>query len=169
MKLRFLESDILNWANKYDCSQEELDIIGLKSKIQQTGYVNKTQLKRIAYWKSPRSTKHVESNSDEYVREITSWSFSAKEERSKIEVLTLLNGVSWPSASVLLHFFDLKCYPILDVRALWSITSENITQYSFSFWWDYVLFCREISKRNSIDMRTLDRALWQYSKANQSI
>lgn len=168
MKLRFVESEILKWANIYECSQEELDIIQLKPQIQQIGYIDKTQLKRIAYWKSPRSAKHIESNSDEYIKEITSWSFNAKEERSKIEVLTLLNGVSWPTASVILHFFDIKCYPILDVRALWSVMSENITQYSFSFWWDYVLFCREIAERNSIDMRALDRALWQYSKDNQS-
>ncbi|MBI4851367.1 MAG: hypothetical protein HY819_06015 [Acidobacteria bacterium] len=46
--------------------------------------------------------------------------------------------------------------------------SENTTQYSFSFWWDYVLFCREIAERNSISMRVLDRALWQYSKDNQA-
>ncbi len=167
MKLRFPESEILKCANKYACSQEELDIIELKPKIQQTGYINKIQLERIAYWKSPRSAKHIESNSDEFVKEITSWSFSAKEERSKIEVLTLLNGVSWPSASVILHFFALNQYPILDVRALWSTMSEKTTQYSFSFWWQYVQFCREIAERNSVNMRTLDRALWQYSKEDQ--
>lgn len=169
MKLKFPESEILKWANNYDSSQEELDIIELKPKIQQIGYINKTQLKRIAYWKSPRSAKHIEANSDEYVEEITSWSFSAKEERSKIEVLTLLNGLSWPSASVILHFFHPSPYPILDVRALWSVTSNNTNQYSFSFWWEYVQFCREIAERNSVNMRTLDRPLWQYSKENQTL
>lgn len=29
------------------------------------------------------------------------------------------------------------------------------------------MFCRQVADRNRIDMRKLDRALWQYSKENQ--
>ncbi len=89
------------------------------------------------------------------------------EERAKIEVLTLLDGVLWPSASVILHLFYEKLYPILDFRALYSVGLEVPKQYSFSFWWPYVQFCREVAQRNSVNMRILDRALWKYSKENQ--
>ena len=93
--------------------------------------------------------------------------FAATEERSRIELLTLLDGVSWPTASVILHLFHQDRYPLLDFRALWSIGLDVPSQYSFAFWWSYVEFCREVAQRNAIDMRTLDRALWQYSKENQ--
>jgi hypothetical protein len=167
MKLRFSESEIVSWAGRYYYPHEESELIQLKQKIQNQGHLNKEQLRLVARWKAPRSAGHMEKNSPEYVREITSWSFSAIEERGKIESLTLLSGVHWPSASVILHLFHKDPYPILDFRALWSVSSDVPKQYSFDFWWKYTVFCRAIAKKNSLDMRTLDRALWQYSKENQ--
>ena len=77
-----------------------------------------------------------------------------------------LNGVGWPSASTILHFFHNDPYPLLDFRALWSIGIESY-KYSFSFWEKYVDFCRNVANENEVSMRTLDRALWQYSRENQ--
>jgi hypothetical protein len=68
---------------------------------------------------------------------------------------------------VILHFFHRDPYPIIDFRALWSVSLPVPVQYGFDFWWPYVQFCRDLSDRTGLDMRTLDRALWQYSKENQ--
>lgn len=167
MQLRFPESELKSWANNYDYPRNENVLIDLKNKILKSGYLTKDQLRLIGRWKAPRSAGHIEKNQDEYVKEITYWSFSASQERSRIEVLTLLDGVKWPTASAILHLFHKEPYPILDFRALWSVQLDMPKQYSFSFWWEYVQFCRTIAQRNSIDMRTLDRALWQYSKEKQ--
>ena len=121
----------------------------------------------VAKWKTPRSAGHVENNTNEYVEDVTSFAFSTQNERSRIEALTILDGVAWPTASVLLHLFHEDQYPILDFRALWSASVEVPKQYSYLFWQPYVLFCREIAKRNAVSMRVLDRAMWQYSKDNQ--
>lgn len=166
MKLRFPETEIQVWAERYRYPTDDDQLINLRSTVIDNGYITKEQLKLIAHWKSPRSAGHTERNDELYVKQISLWSFSTKEERSRIEVLTLLDGVSWPSASVILHFFHSEPYPILDFRALWSVELVP-KRYSFEFWWEYVKFCRTIAKRNSVDMRTLDRALWQYSKENQ--
>jgi hypothetical protein len=167
VKLLFPESEIQTWAKKYSYPQDETSLMSLRPAIQTAGCLTKQQLRLTARWKAPRSAGHIERNDVEYVKEITSWSFSANEQRSKIEALTLLDGVLWPSASVILHLFHKDPYPILDFRALWSVGLNVPKQYSFSFWWEYVEFCRTVAKRNSVDMRTLDRALWQYSKENQ--
>lgn len=90
-----------------------------------------------------------------------------KSERLRIEALTLLDGIGWPSASVILHFFHKQKYPILDYRALWSVSLEVPYRYIFEFWWAYVIYCRDLAKNAKVTMRTLDRALWQYSKENQ--
>ena len=168
MKLRFPESEIKEWAKKYEYPREETSLIDIRPDVQRAGFLTKEQLRLLARWKAPRSAGHVEKNNPEYVKEITSWSFSARGERSRIEVLTILDGVHWPSASVILHLYHEEKYPILDFRALWSIGVDMPNQYSFQFWWEYVQFCRAIAERNSIDMRMLDRALWQYSKEKQS-
>jgi hypothetical protein len=59
------------------------------------------------------------NNSASLVKELTGFSFSAKNEASRLGTLTLLEGVHFPTASVILHFCLDQSYPILDVRALW--------------------------------------------------
>lgn len=167
MKLRFSESDIGLWAKRYECLPQETELMNLRPSIRKVGYISKHELRLIAKWKSPRSAGHIEKNSDTYIEEITRWSFLAYEERSKIEVLTLLSGIQWPSASVILHLFHENWYPILDFRALWSVETAVQNQYSYDFWWLYVEYCRNLASRNNVSMRLIDRALWQYSKENQ--
>lgn len=60
-------------------------------------------------------------------------------------------------------------YPIIDYRALWSLGLEQKgAYYTFDDWWTYVESCRDLSEQAGVDMRTFDRALWQYSKESQS-
>ena len=166
--LRFYDSHISHYAERYSYQINEDDIINRKSDIQNRGYLTKDDLFRIAYWKAPRSSGHVRKNTDDYVSEMSQFAFNTKCERAKIQALTNLDGVNWPTASVILHLFDKGKYPILDFRALFSISIDVPSQYKFDFWWEYVEFCRELAGRNSVSMRTLDRALWQYSKENQT-
>jgi hypothetical protein len=79
----------------------------------------------------------------------------------------LLDGVSWPTASVILHFCHPEPYPVLDYRALWAVGVDAPSAYTFELWWGYVQICREIARETGMDMRELDRALWQYAKENQ--
>ena len=166
MNLRFPESEIHQWAERYEAGSTEADFIEIRPTVQAQGYLDKELLKRVARWKSPRPARHVEKNDNDYVKEITMWSFSATTERARIRVLRLLDGVEWPTASAILHLFHRAPYPILDFRALWSVGLEDY-RYSSAFWLDYTHFCRDIASRNQINMRTLDRALWQFSKENQ--
>ena len=166
-RLRFPENKIQDIASRYEYQLSEEELTALRPNVLERGHLIKPELQKITYWKAPRSSGHTAKNPDDYVVEITSFAFSAKFERSRIEILTLLYGVSWPTASVILHFFHPDPYPIIDYRALWSMRLEAPSYYHFDFWWTYVEFCRKLASRNGIDMRTLDRALWQYSKENQ--
>jgi hypothetical protein len=167
MKLQFHESKIAEWAGKYNYQQEDTTLRGLVPEVRKAGSLTLDQLRLVAHWKSPRSAGRVETNDAEYVRTITSFALQTKCERARIEVLTLLDGVGWPTASVILHFFHCDQYPILDFRALESVGVEVPSQYTFGFWWQYVEFCRRLADRTGHDMRTLDRALWAYSASNQ--
>jgi len=166
MQPRFPESEIKTIAGRYSYVRADASVMELKALVQQRGYLDKDQLKKVAQWKAPRSAGHVEDNDADFVKEVTSWAFRTANERARVESLTILDGIGWPSATVILHLFHRDPYPILDYRALSSLGLKVPNQYSFSFWWPYVLFCRELSNRNGVDMRTLDRALWQYSVEN---
>jgi hypothetical protein len=101
------------------------------------------------------------------VEAVTRTAASATNERLRIEVLRLLKGVNWATASVILHFGVRDPYPILDYRALWSLGYDEPPSYDFDFWWSYVGFTRDLAAEQSVSMRALDRSLWQFSKQNQ--
>lgn len=133
------------------------------------GYLRKHELVRLCYWKTPRTRARVARNLASFVEETTRLALSSRNEQVRIQVLTLLHGVSWPTASVILHFCHQEPYPIIDFRALWSLGVDHPPAfYSFDYWWRYVLCCRRLAEELGVSMRTLDRALWQYSKENQT-
>ena len=100
--------------------------------------------------------------------QISQIALSTGDEQLRIEIWTLLYGVNWPTASALLHWLHIEEYPILDFRALWSLGYEKPPPYDFAFWKDYFLYCRALAKQCGVSVRTLDRALWQYSDTNQT-
>lgn len=171
MQLRFELSAVEGLATQYSLllSPEELELMRWdKQRLREEG-MTLTQLARLARWKSPRSAPLIQRNDDAYVREITRFALTTTHERARIEALTLLSGVAWPTASVILHLYHPDRYPILDFRALWSVQAGPNPIYDFGFWTTYVKFCREQAAQANVDMRTLDRALWQYSKNLDSL
>ncbi len=165
--LRFDVGVIATIAQRYQYPLSEKKLLALKPSVNARGHLRKRDLTEVARWKSPRSARLVDNNTEEYVEEVTRFAFATACERARIESLTLLDGVLWPTASVILHLFHPAPYPIIDFRALWSVSLDIPTQYSFEYWWTYVKFCRKLANVSGIDLRTLDRALWQYSKENQ--
>jgi len=166
-KLQFDQKDIVYWSQRYpikdDFQVEEV----IAPRVRMFGYYTKPEFLVMCHWKTPRSKRKVESNADDFVKEVTQIALSTKQEKLKIEILTLLSGVSWPTASVLLHYGYENLYPILDTRALESLgIDDSSVTYNFDFWWTYTKFCRQLSKEAGVSMRTMDRALWQHSKEN---
>ena len=54
------------------------------------------------------------------------------------------------------------------MRALWPLNIENpSTTYRYSVWDQYRQDCQRIATEACVTIRTLDKALWQYSKTNQ--
>jgi hypothetical protein len=154
-------------AQRYEYGQNDALLLRMRERICARGCLTKHELGIVARWKAARSAGWIAENADEYVREITGMALAARTERTRIEVLTLLTGVGWPMASVVLHFYHKDPYPLLDFRALWTLSLEMPSQCGFDVWWTYVQYCRKLARKTGLDMRTLDRALWQYSKEHQ--
>ena len=169
MKLRFSESEIAYWADRYTERQREKDrtkeqyLVDLKSKVQECGYLTKEESHDIARWKSPRRANLTLENTDDFIKEVTKKAFTATDDWTKLLTLTQLQGVGEPTASAILHLFDNGQYPLLDIHALWSVGLEWKTRTSYPFWLEYIEFCRDTANRNNASMRELDRALWKFS------
>ena len=169
MKLRFSESEINYWANRYTERQREKDrmkeqqLIDLKSDVQERGYLTKEELHKIARWKSTRRANLTLENTDDLIKEITEMAFTATDDWTKLLTLTQLRGIGQPTASAILHLYDEEDYPILDIHALWSVGLPWKARNSYPFWLDYLQFCQAVANRNNVSMRDLDKALWKFS------
>lgn len=164
-QLRFPVRDIASWAKRFE--DDEKAILPIVPAVRRRGFLTKKEFLVVCRWKSPRSQPRCRTNSPEFICEVTKCALSTPGEQLRVEVLTLLNGVSWPTASVILHFFHSDDYPILDVRALWSLEVDVPQHYEFGLWQAYTSYCRKLSRLSGVSMRALDRALWQFSKENQ--
>lgn len=146
------------------------EIAEVAQSIREAGYATLAQLTDIVRWKSPRPIRHVERSTDADVQEITSITLRSDNERVRLLALTLLPGVAWPVASVFLHWCHRDPYPILDFRAWWSLgrTAGELDAITLEDWLAYSEACRHWSAAYQLSMRDFDRALWAYSKMNQS-
>ena len=169
MKLRFSESEISYWANRYTERQREKDrvkeqeLIDLTPDVLRRGYLTKQELHTIARWKSPRRAALTLENTDDFIKEIAERAFTSPDNWTKLLTLTQLQGIGQPTASAILHLYDEGDYPILDIHALWAVGLPWKKRVSYPFWLGYIELCRGIANRNNVPMRELDRALWKYS------
>lgn len=85
------------------------------------------------------------------------------EDRERMRALRGLAGVDWATASVLLHLAYPELYPIWDVRALQALGVNGRFTPSYTRWLEYVTSYRDLVGRASVDGRTLDKGLWQWS------
>lgn len=165
--LRFPIAEVKTWADEYSYGGDSTlaEEIGRPVKAQR--YVTKGQLLGLAHWKSPRIVPRCDANDADFVEEVTGKALQSKHERFRVEALRLLTGVDWPMASVILHFCHDDDYPILDYRALWSLRVHPVPRYKYDLWAEYTRVTRKLAAEAGVGMRTLDRALWQYSKEKQ--
>ena len=168
LKLRFAESQIRMWADRFPPSVDDGRLREeVRPVVVERGYLIRKEFLEICAWKSQRTRSRCASNDEFTVRTISRAALASDDETLKMDLFRTLAGVEWPTASTLLHFCDERPYPILDYRALWSLGVQKPPAYTMAFWLDYLAFTREMSQRLDLDIATLDRALWQYSKARQ--
>lgn len=110
----------------------------------------------------PRSRPGIAANSGSDIRQITGMAFAAPEPLQH-RALTLLSGVGVPTATALLAVAFPDRHTIIDVRS-----TESLSRLEE---WDgqggylgYLDACRSLAARLEVALRTLDRALWQWSK-----
>ena len=168
-----LEARYLERQSATDESLEEA-VIGFKENVrsretQETpnGYLLKAELSSMAHWRYHWLSSHINQNPPRLIEKLTGEVFRLDDDWKKVEKLTWLHGVREPVASVILHLYDPKKYPILDRHALRAIEIDYQTvDYDEPFWQEYVNLCRAAAESYDVSMRKLDRALYQYGKDN---
>ena len=172
------KKEILDWEARYlkNLSQKSLDreqaVIDFIEKVEERktpetpeGYLSQHELRQMGKWKDRFVPNKIDKNPPGLIEKITAEAFGLDDDWEKIKKLKKIYGVAASVASVILHLYDPKKYPILDVHALRTIGIDNKkVNYDEPFWQKYVNLCRAKAERYDVSMRALDRALYKYSE-----
>jgi hypothetical protein len=163
-ELQFPASDIAALAARFPGADETVtQRLGAAARAR--GHYTRSEFVVVCAWKTPRSRPKVQANSARAVRAATSVALSpASSEQTRMEALLALQGVGVPTASTLLYVAFPAEYPILDVRVLHALGQKPRSGYPISYWLSYLDACRGIATEHRVSLRTLDKALWQWSK-----
>jgi hypothetical protein len=163
-ELQFPASDIAALAGRFpEIDESATHRLGAAARAR--GHYTRSEFLVVCAWKTPRSRPKVQANNARAVRAATSVALSpASSEQTRMEALLALQGVGVPTASTLLYIAFPAEYPILDVRALHALGQKPRSGYPTSYWLSYLDACRGLAAEHGVSLRTLDKALWQWSK-----
>ena len=89
------KSDFLKYSQQYDKNYQNnpdgIVEVELKEWFQNNKYLDKERFVKLGLWKSKRPKKKYESNSEELIKEITTFALSSKSEEVRIKSLMILN------------------------------------------------------------------------------
>lgn len=121
-------------------------------------------------WKSSRTRNLVKSNSPDQIEEVTELALHCSE-NLRIPILSILRGVSTPTASALLTVWQPERYTITDYRVLNSLAKLShpvlkkvkIMKLEKSYT-EYLGLMQSLSYVLNCSLRALDKALWTFDK-----
>jgi hypothetical protein len=162
-RLCFPIEEIHRWATAYTYPPGDNEAVEIGASAKAQGYLTRPEFLALARWKSPRPAKHHAMNDAATVEAVTRFAFATSVESLRLSALTLLKGVQPRTASAILHVCHRDPYPMMDVRAFWSLGIDEEPRDWAAVWPEYTDTCRSIAAEAKTDLRTLDRALWAFS------
>ncbi|MCJ2069317.1 hypothetical protein MKK75_10980 [Methylobacterium sp. J-030] len=160
--LRFPIADIPDLAARYQYADESAAMTS--GRAIAAGEHTRANLTTIHRWKTKgRGRSRLGWNTDVEIADALALAVAAKTDRAAASVLCGLAGVKLPVASAVLMAIDPARYTIIDVRALDSLGALG-NRIDLRLYLTYLHFCRALAFEAGTSLRTLDRALWQWSK-----
>lgn len=161
-----MRSDFIRqWSSAYEAGMPEeeirlFDVVG--PAVRARGHFEPEELRAATAWKTKRSRSRVARNSDDDIRDITRTALAAPE-RLQHRILCLLSGVQVATATALLAVALPDRHTVMDVRSIEAL--RRLDEWDGAGGYPaYLEVCRRLAADAGVDLRTLDRALWRWSK-----
>jgi hypothetical protein len=145
-----------------------LALIRTLRSARRRGALGRDEFLAMCRWKSPRATRHYALNSAAEVRRALAAALRARRERSRIEALMALRGVSVPVASAILTLLDPRRYGVLDIRVWQLLYAMNAVGWRPSGrgftpadWEHYLLALRRQATRLDVPVRAVEYSLFR--------
>jgi len=161
---------ILDYAKRYMLNDRgaEKDARALQAGYAiRCGESTKFHFDAIIEWKLEaflflRPERNFNRNTDEEIADALRLAASAKTACAAIAVLCGLIGVRVPVASALLTAIFPEKYTVIDKLALHALGVET-SDVTIDLYLAYLGFCQKLAGHYHVELRTFDRALWQWS------
>jgi hypothetical protein len=130
---------------------------------------SKPTLKEIVSWKNSESwfwgriERQFDRNDAQSIAAALDAAVTATTGAEALAALTNLVGIGVPTASAILTAIFPEKYTVIDQLALRALGVANAAA---AFYLLYNNYCRSVAAKIKIDLRTLDRALWEWGKTN---
>jgi hypothetical protein len=157
---RLTPSEAVGCAARYKAIDDE-DALKAGRRIK-AGECSRAHLQTIFKWKTKdRGKSRIARNSDAEIEDALRLTILAKEPRSGLAVLTGLYGVDIPVASAIATAIHPDRYTVIDRRALETLGYKGAA--NMPLYLEYLAYCTALATDWNMSLRTLDRALWQWS------
>jgi thermostable 8-oxoguanine DNA glycosylase len=145
------------------------------------GDFSRKNLKAIVKWKLNRAAGDTLDKNPKRIESSLKCAVEHKScARKAIKSLMNISGVGASVASAIMTTIDAKNCTIIDSRAIESLKllrpaelperirnyREDRKQWTINEYLEYLKFCIALAKKLKVDLRSLDKALWQYSYEN---
>jgi hypothetical protein len=131
-------------------------------------------LEAIVRWKSERAVQVLIGNSNDKIRRALAVASSPESStETAVKALLDLHGIDIALASAVLAAIFPERYTVLDYRTLEAL---GHARHDVRFYEEYLAFCKRLAESNIVrpqselpaptPLRTLDRALWEWSRSH---
>lgn len=178
-QLQPAEADLQDLAEQYwkkaDEKQHELETAAFEAgEAIRNGDFSLANLEAIVRWKSERAVQFLIGNSNEKIRRVLAIAAAPDAStETAVKALLELHGVDITVASAILAAIYPERYTVLDFRVLEALGQPR---HDVHFYEEYLAFCNRLAESNIVKpqnelpgatpLRTLDRALWEWSHSN---
>ncbi|MGH7384419.1 MAG: hypothetical protein ACREKG_04495 [Candidatus Rokuibacteriota bacterium] len=142
-------------------------LIGRLAHVKKAGCFTRAEFLAMCRWKSPRSRRHYERNTEAAIRRASTAVLATRSERLRMTRLIALPGVSVATASAILTLIDPRRYGVLDIRCwqlLGSIRSvagnRRGRAFTVSQWEQYLARLRGHARALGVSARTIEYTLF---------
>lgn len=122
----FIEKYLKLYSETQGVLPERLEEFG--ESYREQGHLTREQLYQVAYESSTRSAYHVEKNSEERCRQVTSNIRVLEDDFSQITLLCGLKGFKAPTASCVLAALDPQRHAVVDTRVWASLERLDLVE-----------------------------------------
>ena len=165
---------IIYWRDKYDREEDKYnkgEEEELRANFKKNKHLTKEDLIRVVKWKfqgrlegrQRRILKFLNAVDDEFIIDLSRLAIKARDDKQRVKLLCIIDGVGTAVASTILAFYDPEKYGIFDIHVWRELFGEEPKSLFTDMKNVFRFFerLREIASKTKFPCRDVEKALFK--------